>query len=457
MEPTTVIFVHGFDSDPDCWIPLRKALEADGELAAHGYRLLWDFSYPTKVMELLLTRRIPSVFECGAYLRDYVESSVPEGRIMLVGHSMGGLVIQAYLAGKIRDGCGNDLKRIRTVVTLATPNRGATILSAVRKLFTWISDNPQDDELQVLNKEISDMSDLIVRSVLGAEAVDRDSCPVPFRVFWGMQDDVVPEVSARGPFVEASPLAGTHKTILQPDPKVANDPRLVQVKCALLDPVGHPAVYELELWDVNLAVTPNDPETAIDLRQFDPPIQAHTDNVAIRQMRFVFSKQNRCVQPWDQWYRSKQGWVETLTPISENKASSADMSEYFETGKRFTFVFVPVKSDTGDTHTIKLRIYNGFGDGQRNWHDHLRPNAHSKLYRFTLNLKDYGKAGYVLSDPPTMYFFGTDVMDHELCGQRVGEVPLPPLKNDDPWLFTWQMENVQGGVVDLAWDVTKPS
>jgi pimeloyl-ACP methyl ester carboxylesterase len=458
MEPTTVVFVHGFDSDPDCWIPLRTALEKDGELAARGYRLLWNFGYPTKIMQLVLTRRIPSVFECGAYLRDFVERNVPEGRIMLVGHSMGGLVIQAYLAGKINDQRGDDLKRIRTVVTLATPNRGATILSAVRKMFTWISDNPQDDELQVLNKEIADMSDTIVRSVLGAENVDPCSCPIPFRVFWGMEDDVVPEVSARGPFAEASPLEGTHHTILEPDPKIPDDARMVQVKSALLDPVGHPGIYELDLWETNLTVSPNDPAKAIVLHGFDDPIQVQTDNIAVRQMNFVFSRQNRCAKPWDQMYRSKQGYVQLLTLTGDNEADDAEMSEYVETAKRFTYVFTPaITSSQTETYAERLRIYNGFGDGERNWHDHLKPNARCKLYRIVLNLKEFGTAGYSLTVPPALHFINQDVMDHSLCDSYDGLPPLPPLPGTDSWVSTWEIENVHGGVVDLAWEVKKPA
>jgi hypothetical protein len=458
MEPTTVIFVHGFDSDPDYWKTMRKALEKDGELEARGYKLVWTFSYPTKFLELLPTKRIPSVMECGSYLADFVERNAPDGRIMLVGHSMGGLVIQAYLAKKIIDKRAPDLQRILTVVTFATPNRGSTILSTMRNIFTWLSDNPQDKELMVLNKEIADTSETIVRSVLGAEGLDATSCPIPFRVFWGMEDKIVPEVSACGPFVEASPLPGGHSEILQPDPAKPDDPRLLEMKSALLDPVGHPAIYELDLWETNLTVSPNDPSKVIPLHGFDDPIQVQTDNVATRDMQFVFSRQNRCAKPWDQMYRSKQGFVRMLSLTGTNEASDAEMSEYVETAKRFTYVFTPViTSSQTQTYAERLKIYNGFGDGQRNWHDHLKPNARCRLYRFVLNLKDFGNAGYTLTSPPALHFLDQDVMDHSLCDSCDGRDPLPPLQSDDPWVSTWEIENVHGGVVDLEWDVKKPA
>ncbi|HEX4007742.1 MAG TPA: alpha/beta fold hydrolase [Acidobacteriaceae bacterium] len=455
MEPTSVIFVHGFISSPDCWKTFRKLLGKDQDFAARGYRLLWDFQYPTKALQLLPQKRIPSIDECGAFLRDYVQRNAPEGRVMLVGHSMGGLVIQSYLAGKIHQQQGCDLARIRTVVTFATPNRGSTMLESLRGVFQLFRTNVQDKELEVLNQDVAETSDVIVRNILGSDGPAECSCPIPFQVYWGLEDNVVPEVSARGPFVEAGPLPGDHSGILEP--KDADDDRYKALKSALLDPVGHPAIYEVELWDVNLAVTPNDAGTPIALRGFDTPIEVRTDNTAVRQMRLVFSKQNRCVRQWEQMYRSKQGWVQTLGVTGTNEASPAEMSDYYETAKRFTYAFTPKVSDQGQSFSMKLRIYNGFGEGQRDWHDHLNPKVRCRQFRFTLNLKDFGNAGYALSQEPTMYFYGQDVVDHDLCDQRVGETPLPPVAGDDPWNRTWEMADVRGGVVDLAWDVKKPA
>lgn len=454
MDATSVVFVHGFRSGPACWKPFQDLLASDSELAAGGYRLLWDFNYFTKWIEMNPAKRIPGIEECGNYLREYVQRHAPDGNLMLVGHSMGGLVIQSYLAGKIARGEGCDLARIRTVILFATPNRGSTILSTVRDLVSSLFNAPQEQELEVLDKDVARTSDIITRCVLGAEQVKPSACPIPFQVFWGMQDKVVPEVSARGSFVEASPLPGGHSEIIQPQNR--NDERFLALKSALLYPVGHPAIYEMDLWEVKLTVVPNDPQTPIELRGFDSPFQIRTDNIAVRQMSFVFSKQNRCVQPWEQMYRSKDGFVEVLSLTGENQASKAAMSEYYETAKKFSYVFTPAKSDSAMTFSMRLRIYNGFGNGQRNWHDHLKPNARCRLYRFTLNLADYGKAGYTLSGDPALYFFGQDVMDHQLCTQRIGEEPRPPLPRQDPWVCSWEIENVRGGVVDLSWDVQGP-
>ncbi len=452
MQPTTVVFVHGFISTPDCWDPFFKLLEKDKDFAAQGFKFL-RFGYPTKFVEMLPQRRIPSIRECGDSLRDFIERQAPTGQIMLVGHSMGGLVIQAYLANKIGMQRATDLERIRTIVTFATPNRGAKFLSTLRAVFSWFREDPQDSELEVLNDDISRMTDDIVRCIIGAGDVGQCDCPIPFQVFWGLQDNVVLESSARGPFVEAHPLAGDHSGIIRPES--SSDDRYLALKSALLDPVGHPAIYELDLWDVTLSVSPNDPTVAITLDDCKKLVPVYTDNTAVRQMRFVFSKQNRCVQPWPQMYRSKDGYVQMLSITGENKASKADQSEYRETGKKYTYVFCPIVSDQGQTFAMKLQILNGFGEGQRDWHNHLQANARCKLFRFTLDLRDFGPAEYVLTKTPAMFFFDQDQEDEDLCKQRIGEHPYAPLAADNPWLLTWEMKDVCGGVVDLSWDLKK--
>ena len=453
MPPTTVIFVHGFTSSPVCWNTFHERLKADPEVMSQGFRFLF-YKYPTKFLELKVTKRIPSIKECGAGLGDFIENEAQDGQLMLVGHSMGGLVIQSYLAGKIAGERGTDLERIRSVIMFATPNRGATILTSVRKIFSWLRDNEQENELRVLDKEVADTNDIIIRSLLDAKTVAPTSCPIPFRIFWGLQDDIVPEVSARGPFVEASPLPGGHSEILEPDPDEPRDQRYIALKNALLNPIGHPAIYEIGLFEVKLSVTPESPEKAIWLRATTEPIEIHTDNTAIRDVKLAFSKQNRCRIPYEQMYRSEKGYVEALAYDGVNEAAEETMSEYLSTGRRYTYLFTP---NQDHSYCMKLRIYNGFGDGQRSWHNHMKANARYKLFRFTLNLEDYHDAGYTISPEPLLYFHPRRIMDHQLCNFRNPEEIVAPLPGPNPWLRTWEVADVQGGVIDVVWDIRKVS
>lgn len=166
------------------------------------------FEYPTKFIEWNPSKRVPGVHECGVALGEFLDSQPECDQLFLVGHSMGGLVIQSFLAQKIRSQRGMDLAKIRSVVLFATPNHGATILSNLRGIFSAFRKNPQEEHLRALDKDAAEISDVITRSILNAKRVDNGCCPISFRVFWGLQDNVVPEASARGSFVEASPLPG---------------------------------------------------------------------------------------------------------------------------------------------------------------------------------------------------------------------------------------------------------
>ncbi len=453
MARTTVVFVHGFISSPKCWDPLVQRLERDDDFRERDFRFV-RFQYPTAFAEWNPAKRIPAISECGNSLDAFLEAECPGDKLFLVGHSMGGLVIQSYLADKLVHHRGKDLARIRSVILFATPNRGSTILGSLRGIFAkvWPKKNPQEEDLRVLNEEVARTNEIIVQSVLAAKAADEGNCPIPFRVFWGLQDDVVPEASARGSFIEASALPGGHSEILQPDPKDPNDLRYVCLKDALLNPVGHPSIYEIDLFEVNLVVSPASPEQTFVLSDLERPLTIHTDNVALRLVRIAFSAQNRCRQQYEQTYRSIDGHVESLGWTEPNEALPEALSEYYSEGKKLTYVFTP---DHSDTYVMKVRIYNGFGEGQRNWHNHMRANAHYKLLRFQLNLKDYHDTGYALSPAPQLYFHTQNVMDHKLCANRVFEDPIAPLPGGEPWLCAWEIQDVKGGVVDLIWDVKK--
>jgi hypothetical protein len=170
-------------------------------------------------------------------------------------------------------------------------------------------------------------------------------------------------------------------------------------------------------------------------------------------VKLSFSKQNRCRIPYDQMYRSEQGYVEVLSYDGVNEAAEETMSEYLSTGRRYTYLFTP---DQDKTYCMKLRIYNGFGEGQRSWHNHMKQNARYKLFRITVNLKDYRDAGFALSSEPTLYFHPRKIMDHQLCTFRNPEEIIGPLPGTDPFVRTWELPDVQGGVVDVTWDV-KPA
>lgn len=447
----TAVFVHGFLSSASIWKALSTFARADQELASRGFSFDTGFEYPTHVAQLSALKRIPSVKDCGKYLADHL-ASVDSDEIFLIGHSMGGLVIQSCLAGLIATQRGGELRRIRSVILLATPNRGSTLLQTTRSIVERIISNPQNSDLEVLNEDMADVSDTIVRCLLDADAVTAGTCPIPFRVFWGLEDDVVREVSAKGPFAEASPLPGGHSEIIQP--QSSDDKRFLALKDALLNPVGHPCIYEIDNFDVRLTLSPL-PGTPItldgDVRRREVP----ASDKAVRELSIEISPRNRCTRPYEQPYRSDDGYVQLLALTEPNLASDTQKSAYYETSKTFSYVFQPPRSAA--TYKFALAIYNGFGEGQRGWHNHMDPKANYGRIRFTLDLEPYRTAGFHLTTQPAFYYYEQDTMDHTLCRYRSLGTPVAPIAGEQgsPWRTVWELANVRGGVIDVVWDYAK--
>jgi hypothetical protein len=347
-----------------------------------------------------------------------------------------------------RVGFGKELKKIRSVILFATPNRGSTLFQTARGIVSHFCDTPQEKDLEVLSDAMAAVSDTIVENIIKAETVDSCACPIPFRVFWGLQDNVVKEVSAKGPFAEASPLPGDHSDIIRPPN--ADDERFRALKESLLRPVGHPCIYEVDLFAVRLKIQPLAAST-ITLNRDVARQEFIAVDKASRDLSIRFSKQNRCSRLYEQAYRSNQGYVELAQLTPPNLATDAAKSEYHDTSKKFTYVFQP-EPDT--TFNFALDVYNGFGEGQRNWHNHMDPKANYHEIQFTLDLQPYRQAGYKLTQQPAFYYYDQGTEDHVMCAFRSRAEPLPPVSDEaEGWLRTWKLNQIHGGIIDVVWDL----
>ncbi len=155
---TPVIFVHGLQETPAEWVPMISALRKDPEIQRR-YQL-WVFSYPSgypyPYSAALLRREL-----------DGIAHTFPNRKpIVLVGHSMGGLICRLMitdaddkiwrdlfgkspretpLAGSSRDLLQsafvfNSRPEVKRVIFISTPHRGASLASSwigrwVRKLI----------------------------------------------------------------------------------------------------------------------------------------------------------------------------------------------------------------------------------------------------------------------------------------------------------------------------------
>lgn len=209
-----LVMVHGILSTPAIWNPLRDLLADDPDL---GFVDPLAFGYHTGLFRLNPTRVFPSINVIADSLKEYLATEA-EGyeRLMLLAHSQGGLVVQRCLTRMLAEGRGRELTRIRRVVLLACPNNGAQILLSLRRGVLGRR-HPQERQLRPLNDEVADTRRVLMPAVVHATKVTEGTCPIPFSVYAGEADNIVPAASAQGDFPNAAALPGDHSEIARPD------------------------------------------------------------------------------------------------------------------------------------------------------------------------------------------------------------------------------------------------
>jgi hypothetical protein len=392
-------------------------------------------------------RRLPRLKELGKGLDEFLLDYQGYRSLILVGHSQGGLVIQSYLTGKLEAAEGKGLANVSNVILFATPNFGSAIFSGIRRLFYGIVTNPQESTLQVLNADTGDICRRVERDIFRAAEITSVTCPIPFKAFWGEQDNVVREASARGCFDEGAPLPGDHFSIVRPSALLGRDDRRYRaLRNGILEPPGHPAFFELDKFEVQLGVSPGDPKEMVTINGKE---HSASDNRANRRMTLRFSKSNRCCSLFNVNYRSSAGVVRSLGFTEPNLAREDEkVGNESPEASVFNYSFRP---DPEGLYFSVLEIYNGFGRGNRNWHHHLQQNLRCASFTLSLDLSGYIKARYVFSKTPRLSYLPGHVEDESLCGARESfQCEKPITEGPDTWV--WEVRNLRSGVVDVSWD-----
>ncbi|UWE11154.1 esterase/lipase family protein [Actinacidiphila bryophytorum] len=243
-----VVLVHGFMSGPKMWQPLQQLITADRDLA--GVDTL-PFGYATGLFMPAPHRALPTLDTVADSFKEYLDTHAADyDRLVLVAHSQGGLVVQRWLARMLAEGRGRDLASVARVVLLACPNNGSQIALSLRRGL--LQRNPQERQLRPLTEQVTDTQRIVIRDVVNAAAVTDRTCPIPFSVYAGETDRVVPPASARSVFPDAAVLPGDHKAIARPD---SHDHRVYRTLKRLIR-------AELEVRDVPRPAAPVAPASA---------------------------------------------------------------------------------------------------------------------------------------------------------------------------------------------------
>ncbi|MFJ5534921.1 esterase/lipase family protein [Streptomyces sp. NPDC093261] len=208
-----LVMVHGILSKPAMWDPLRDLLADDTDL---GFVDPLAFGYRTGLIRLNPTRVFPGINVVADSLKEYLATEA-EGyeRLVLLAHSQGGLVVQRFLTRMLADGQGRELSRIRRVVLLACPNNGSQMLGSLRRGVLGRR-HPQERQLRPLDEEVTNTRRVLMRDVVNALEVTERTCPIPFSVYAGESDNIVPAASAQSDYPDAAALPGDHSSIARP-------------------------------------------------------------------------------------------------------------------------------------------------------------------------------------------------------------------------------------------------
>jgi len=187
---TLILFVHGLGGAVQkTWGRFPALITADRDLARR-FDIAF-YSYPTTILRLPFFANAPKIQDLAAGLKNQINNRYAQWKdIVLICHSLGGLVARKYLLDEVRTGSS---LRVSKIVLLAVPNNGAG-LAEIAQFISWR--NPQlkqlcrsADIIEFVNEDwvTSKMTEkLRVRFIVGTQdrVVDRYSA----RAYWGNPD-----------------------------------------------------------------------------------------------------------------------------------------------------------------------------------------------------------------------------------------------------------------------------
>jgi len=212
---TTVVFVHGLTGHfRETWGRFPDLIVEDPALG-HCDPLCWG--YPSRLSANwwrlpIVGRRLPelrSIAEALAADLDNPEIAPAASDLVLVGHSMGGLVILQFLLSCATTPTGQDrLRRVRQVMLYASPTEGAQVPELLRRYNRQLND---------LDRESGFVQDVLDswRTTFGAGGRWERLRP-PVAAVVGLEDGVVTEASAKAFWTDVVRVTGNHVEIVKP-------------------------------------------------------------------------------------------------------------------------------------------------------------------------------------------------------------------------------------------------
>lgn len=209
-KSNVIVFVHGYMGGRETWGKFPELIRSDEALGDFDTYVV---EYPT---HLFPGPKNPSIRQVGEFLATEIHERFNGYReIYLVGHSMGGLVIQSMVVEHLKAGRAPSLRSIKHIILFGTPNNGKDIPRLVR-LF-----DPQLEGLAATEETVDEIRNEWINRVYAPTISPGDlnsKLHIPITVVIGLQDEVVERRSAESFFRNPPPVTvpGDHRTMKEP-------------------------------------------------------------------------------------------------------------------------------------------------------------------------------------------------------------------------------------------------
>jgi hypothetical protein len=209
-----VVFIHGLFSRAKTWGRMQELVEADPELA--GLAAVRLFSYESRPFRFNPARRVAEIDDIADRLHTYLHTDLRDAEsVILVSHSMGGLVVQRFLARTLARARGRDLARISRIVLFCCPNQGSDFALMIRQLARFWR-HPHEQELRPFSRAVMEAQQAVLDRVVHAEGRSDTECRIPIRAVSAMYDNIVHPVIATSVCTSSSMVDGDHFSAIKP-------------------------------------------------------------------------------------------------------------------------------------------------------------------------------------------------------------------------------------------------
>jgi hypothetical protein len=255
---------------------------------------------------------------------------------------------------------------------------------------------------------------------------------------------------------------------------IEDDTQLEQLADAINKPAPHPGLYEIELLERRLKISPCSPDvvpkTAREMVPdfLQPAIFKH--DRATYHISALFSGSNPDARKagldmWKLRYSSTAGFIVVSPQPTDNRWDAEYKPQYEREHHSYEYHFYPERLKR---YSLSLTAYNAFAESEQKCHIHLRSDTYYKKIRHVLDLSDLLTDGWKIKSPVQVIFVQERLpLLHSREGALMGldcncadpnrddstqlRVAISPVELS-PGIYVWEVHGIRdGGIISFEW------